>query len=125
MVAGANLAGLRVLVVEDEMLIAMLIEDVLADYHCIVVGPFNSVPDALEAAVSENIDLAVLDVNVAGTKIYPVAETLDGRGIPFLLLSGYGDSAVPFDRPRWQASVKPFRTNELIARLESLVAGRD
>ena len=121
MVNGARLAGLRVLVVEDEMLISMLIEDVLADQHCVVVGPFNRVPGALDAASNQSIDLGVLDVNVAGTKIYPVAEALYARRIPFLLLSGYGQSAVPAHRPSWQACVKPFRTDDLIMRLESLV----
>jgi DNA-binding response OmpR family regulator len=121
MVNGTRLAGLRVLVVEDEMLISMLIEDVLADQHCVVVGPFNRVPDALQAAQSQPLDLAVLDVNIAGTKVYPIAEQLDVRGIPFLLLSGYGKSAVPVDHPTWRACVKPFKTDELIAILESLV----
>jgi DNA-binding response OmpR family regulator len=123
-VGGARLAGLRILVVEDEMLISMLIEDVLADHQCIVVGPFNRVAGALKAAASRPIDLAILDVNIAGTKIYPVAEILQERGIPFLFLSGYGDSAIPADRPTWRACVKPFRTEDLIAKLESLVDSR-
>jgi DNA-binding response OmpR family regulator len=122
MVSGARLAGLRVLVVEDEMLISMMIEDVLADQHCVVVGPFNRVPDALQAAQTQPLDLAVLDVNIAGIKVYPIAEQLHVRGIPFLLLTGYGNSAVPLDRPTWQACIKPFKTDELIAKLEALVA---
>jgi DNA-binding response OmpR family regulator len=119
--SGTRLSGLRVLVVEDELLISMLIEDVLGDNECTVVGPFNSVTNALDAARCEPLDLAVLDVNVAGTMVYPVAEILDERHVPFLLLSGYGNAAIPQGKPRWHAFVKPFRTEELIAKLESLV----
>lgn len=111
------LAGLRVMVVEDELLIAMLIEDTLGDQDCIIVGPFTTVPEALQAARSLPIDLAVLDVNLRGEKVYPVADALQGRGIPFLLLSGYGDDAIPPDRPGWQACSKPFESEDLIARL--------
>ncbi len=118
----ASLAGLRVLVVEDEMLISMLIEDVLAEQGCSIVGPFSRVGDALDAAANHPIDVALLDVNVAGTQVYPVAERLHARRIPFLLLSGYGETAIPADRPTWQACVKPFRTEELVRRIAALVA---
>ena len=108
------LAGRRVLVVEDELLVSMLVEDMLLDEGCVVVGPFARVPDALVAARSEIIiDLALLDVNVAGEKVYPVAEALEARGVPFLFVTGYGDSALPPTRPHWVACSKPFRTSKL------------
>lgn len=112
-----RLAGLRVLLVEDEMLVSMLIEDVLADHQCVIVGPFDRIPTALAAAQTEPLDLAVLDVNVAGVKVYPVAEELARRRIPFLLLSGYGANAIPPDRPDWHVCLKPFRSSDLVAML--------
>src|ERR1700710_134135 len=99
--SSAVLAGLRVLVVEDEMLVSLLIEDVLADQLCVIVGPYDRLGGALEAARTEAIDLAVLDVNIAGRKVYPLADVLAARHIPFLLLSGYGRNAIPIDHPDW------------------------
>ncbi len=111
------LAGLRVLVVEDEFMIAMLIEETLVDRDCVVVGPFTNVPDALQAAEHTTLDGAVLDVNLRGEKVYPVAEMLASRGIPFLLLSGYGNDAIPANRPTWRACSKPFSPADLIGML--------
>ena len=116
------LAGLRVLVVEDEMLVSLLIEDTLADERCLVVGPFDRVAGALEAARSETLDLALLDVNVAGVPVYPVAEILDARKIPFLFLSGYGRTAIPSGRPHWKVCTKPFHREELVAMLVGQLA---
>ena len=111
------LTGLRVLVVEDEMLVSLLIEEMLTDHACMIVGPFNTVPAALEAAMTEVIDIALLDVNVSGCKVYPVANVLTLRQIPFLFLSGYGQSAIPHDRPDWRVCSKPFREDVLMAML--------
>jgi DNA-binding response OmpR family regulator len=118
------LAGRRVLVAEDELLVSMLIEDILAENGCMVVGPFTNVRDAQTAAGSLDIDVAVLDVNLRGEKIYPVAETLSGRGIPFFLLSGYGHDAVPTDRPNWKACSKPFKADDLIRMLLAALPAR-
>jgi DNA-binding response OmpR family regulator len=112
-----ELAGKRVLVVEDEMLIALLVEDMLADSGCILIGPFARVSDALAAAKTEVVDLALLDVNVAGEKVFPVAHALEKRGVPFLFLTGYGQSALPQDRPDWEAVPKPFFPEKLAERL--------
>lgn len=116
-----SLAGLRVLVVEDELLISMMIEDILMEQDCVVVGPFTSVAEALAAARNADFDLALLDVNLRGEKVYPVADVLDGRSIPFLLLSGYGSDAVPPDRLGWRACSKPFRSDELTQMLAGQV----
>jgi CheY-like chemotaxis protein len=121
-VAESFLAGLRVLVVEDEMLVSLLIEEMLVDHHCAVVGPYATVAEAVEAARKEPIDLALLDVNIGGAKVYPVADALTARRIPFLFLSGYGQSAIPNNRPDWRVCSKPFREDELIGMLhEQLV----
>lgn len=121
--AGTVLSGLRVLVVEDEMLVSLLVEDMLADAQCIVVGPFDRISEALIAAQTERIDLAVLDVNIGGVKVYPVAEVLAIRHIPFVFLSGYGQQAIPSDRPDWRVCSKPFRPEELVGMLARQLGG--
>lgn len=112
-----RMAGIRVLIVEDEFLLAVMLEEILTDQECVIVGSYARVPEALVPAAEEQIDLAILDVNVAGEKVFPVAEMLDGRGIPFILLTGYGDIAVPADRPHWQAYSKPYKAGLLIDAL--------
>lgn len=115
------LAGRRIMVVEDESLVAMLLETALEDQQCTLIGPFGRLSAALDAAHRETVDLALLDVNLAGEKVYPVAEALAERNIPFLLLSGYGDQALPPDKPDWPVFQKPFKIAELIAKIESLL----
>jgi two-component SAPR family response regulator len=107
------LANKRVLVVEDELLISMLIEDVLVDAGCRVVGPCTNLSDALVAARNEAFDIALLDVNLRGEKVYPVADILTERNIPFVFLSGYGKNAIPSDRPNWEVCSKPFSADDL------------
>ncbi len=111
------LQGKRVLVAEDELLVAMMIEDILLDQQCEVLGPYTNIADAMTAARAETMDVAVLDVNLRGEKIYPVAYTLASRGVPFLLLSGYGSDAIPPDEPSWRACAKPFTPDDLTRML--------
>lgn len=104
---------LKVLVVEDEMTIAFMIEDMLVDLGHEVVGISMRLPDALRAAEDANIDLAILDVNLDGFRSFPVAEVLMRRGIPFAFATGYGRSGIdaPFkDRP---VLAKPFLQADL------------
>lgn len=112
-----RLTGLRVMIVEDELLVAMLIEDSLVDEGCIIIGPFSNVAAAMDAIGTASIDVAVLDVNLRGEKVYPVALRLAQQGTPFLLLSGYGEEAIPPEHPEWEAFSKPFRAGELVAAL--------
>jgi DNA-binding NtrC family response regulator len=123
---GINLQGHTVMVVEDELLVAMLIEETLLDEGCLVVGPFNTVATALAAARDGEMQIAVLDVNLQGERVYPVAEALEARGIPFLLLSGYGADAIPAGHPGWVACAKPFMPDDLLRALSSRLveAGR-
>jgi DNA-binding response OmpR family regulator len=117
--APSVLAGKRILIVEDEMLVALLIEVFLADLGCITVGPCGSVAMALGAIRTEAFDMAVLDVNLAGEKVYPVAELLAEMRIPFLFLSGYGEEAIPAGHKEWRVCAKPFRGEELTAMLSA------
>lgn len=90
------LSGRRVMVVEDESLVAMLLETILGDMGCAVVGPVSNIGDGLRAVASETaLDAALLDVNVAGQEVFPIAEALKARGIPFVFSTGYGESGLP------------------------------
>ena len=86
-----DLRGLKVLVVEDEMLIAAEMEATLEDLGCEVVGPFARVGPALQALETTRVDAAVLDVNVRGEMIFPVAERLRADGVPMVFCTGYAD----------------------------------
>ena len=112
--AGESLEGLRVLVVEDVLLVAEMIAEMLAAGGIRVVGPVARVASALVLAREETLDGALLDVNLAGENSGPVAEALTARGVPFIFLTGYGDAgALPpnfRDTPR---IAKPFREQEL------------
>ena len=115
-----NLAGQRILVVEDDMLIAVLIEQTLQELGCVVVGPVGKLEAALRLAVSEALDAAILDVNIRGGLVYPVAGQLRTRGVPFALASGYGDWALP-EAFRYQPRLtKPFTCEELEAQVRLL-----
>jgi CheY-like chemotaxis protein len=118
-VAPRELSGKRVLIVEDELLVALLIEDLLVELGCETLGPCGSVAVALDLARYERFDLAVLDVNLAGEMVYPVAEVLTQRRIPFLFLSGYGDDAIPANRTDWRVCAKPFRSAELATMMSA------
>ena len=87
----AWLKGKRILVVEDEALIAVMVEDMLMEMGSEIVGPAATIEEALRLARSETLDGAVLDVNVRGERIDPVAEMLMARGVPTLFATGYGE----------------------------------
>ena len=90
------LQGRRVLVIEDESLVAMLLETILEDMGCTDVGPESNIDDGLIAATTEaSLDAALLDVNVAGREVFPVAEALRARGVPFVFSTGYGEAGLP------------------------------
>jgi PAS domain S-box-containing protein len=119
--AGQNvLAGLRVLVVEDEMLVAMLIEDLVEQLGCTVTGVASTLGNALQMATTD-LDVALLDVSIAGESVYPVAHALKARGVPFVFMSGYSQLDEPWrDRPIVQ---KPFEIERLRREMERAVRG--
>lgn len=105
----------RVLVVEDEMVIALCIEQCLTAQGHEVVGPVARRDEALRYAAAPTFDFALLDVNLAGEHVYPVAATLTRKSIPFVFLSGHGPGGV---RPEWKHAPmleKPFSCDALIA----------
>lgn len=107
------LSGRRILVVEDESLVAMLLETILEDMGCTPVGPASNVDEGLAMATDEALDAALLDVNVAGRHVFPIATALKARGVPFVFSTGYGEGGLP-DEWRGHATVqKPF-TEEAI-----------
>ncbi len=115
-----SLEGLKILVVEDEMLVSMLVEDMLGDLGCIVIGPAASLEEALVLARDAQIDIALLDVNLAGKTIYPVADILKERGVPYVFASGYGDSSSEGPHQGAPSLQKPFRMGDLEQALRAL-----
>jgi DNA-binding response OmpR family regulator len=114
------MAGCRVLVVEDETLIAMEIEAALQALGCEIVGPTSKLETALQLACDEMLDAAILDVTVRGGKTFPVAEQLLARDIPFVLATGYGDWTLPEHLRGQQRLSKPFTPTELAERARFL-----
>jgi PAS domain S-box-containing protein len=86
--------GNRVMVVEDEALVAMVVSDAMTELGYQVVGPFSRPPEAIAAVKDNEIAAAILDINLAGTLVYPVAEELTSRGIPFVFVTGYGIESI-------------------------------
>jgi CheY-like chemotaxis protein len=120
------LFGRRVLVIEDEMIVAMLLEDMLADLGCTVLGSAVRVEQALtmiEAA--EALDAAVLDVNLNGQKSYPVADALVARGVPFVFATGYRRDAVMNGYRSFPQLQKPFKLSELGDALAKLFTPKE
>ena len=116
------LDGRQVLIVEDESLVAMLLETILEDMGCTTVGPASNIDDALTLIASgARIDGALLDVNVAGREVFPVAAALKARDIPFVFSTGYGEGGLP-DEWRGQTTLqKPFTEDAVRAALMKVV----
>lgn len=116
------LKGLKILVVEDEMLVSMLVEDMLADLGCAVVGPAAELGEAMSLAKTADIDAALLDVNLGGKPIFPVADALKDRGVPFAFASGYGEAGLSEEHRGAAVLQKPFRETDLARALKGLMA---
>jgi len=123
--ANGKLRGRRVLVVEDSPLIATVLEDMLQDLGCSVVGPTGNMAFAVDLAKTEAMDAAIIDLNIRGGKVYPVAEVLRDRNVPFLLASGYADWTLREDfkdRPRL---TKPYSAELVEQKLLELLEPDD
>jgi CheY-like chemotaxis protein len=111
--AASNLAGLRVLVIEDESMVAMLLQDMLAEIGCEVIGVVSRFNDAVEKAKSLAFDIAVLDINLNGRYTFPIADLLAERGVAFVVATGYGTTSLPESVQRVPILPKPFRQRDL------------
>ncbi|MGO9485352.1 MAG: response regulator [Rhodomicrobium sp.] len=109
----AGLSGLKILVVEDEPLIAIALEDMLTDSGCTVAGPAASLKQGMQLLEEEAVDGAVLDVNLRGELVFPLADALAERSIPFVYVTGYGNllRACNHGRPILQ---KPYSNEQLL-----------
>ena len=116
-----SLKGKRVLLVEDDSFLLMSLQDAMESFGCELVGSAMAVPQAMDLARDLSIDVAVLDVNLAGQLITPVAETLASRGIPFLFATGCEAQIAPSlaDRPR---VTKPYGLAQLRSALSQVVS---
>ena len=112
----------RVLIVEDEMLIAILLQDMLADAGLEVEGVAHSLNAGIELASKADFDLAILDINLNGEEVYPVAEILQRRGIPFIFSTGYGSGGVRSGFDGVPQVVKPFEQDLLMAAMKMALA---
>jgi CheY-like chemotaxis protein len=115
----------RVLIVEDEALIAMLLEEMLADRGYVVAGHGATLAEACELARTLEVDAAILDVSLIGEEVFPVAEILLQRGIPFVFTTGYGAAGLP---PSWSGHpvfTKPYDIDPLTQSIERLVQRAD
>lgn len=117
------LPGRRILVVEDEMMVVMMIEELLEESGCTVTAA-GRLEQALIHAQAERFDAAILDVNLNGEWSYPVGDVLAARGIPFVFATGYGVDGLPGDYPGVPVMVKPFQDHELLDALRALLEGR-
>lgn len=109
------------MLVEDELLVAMMLEDILSGESCLIVGPFPRIEPALKAAREEALDAAILDVNLAGERVDPIAKALAERNIPFLFTTGYDRSMLPAAHADRPALTKPFKPAQLISGLLALL----
>ena len=92
---GCCLYGRRLLVVEDDYMVAMDVVAALEGYGATIIGPAATVNDALELIATEQIDAASLDINLGGERVYPVADALAACGVPFVFASGYDPKVIP------------------------------
>src|SRR5674476_863310 len=118
-------SGRRVFVVEDEMLVAWLLEDMLAEIGCAVVGPAGSVNQALAMIGAEAIDVAVLDVNLNGQLSYPIADALTARGVPFVFVTGYDKDRMLDGYRSFPVLQKPFHRADLTDTLARWLAPKE
>ena len=111
----------RILLVEDEALVAMLLEDMIQELGFEVVGPALRLERAAELVDSEVFDAAILDVNLGGCRSYPIAERLVAKGVPFAFATGYGSPGVVEWRDRVPLIRKPFEKSTLSSVVEGLL----
>ncbi len=122
--AASPLQGRRILVVEDQALIAMEVQDCLSRAGAEVLGPVGRLERALADAQNQSLDAALLDVDLNGLRCWPIAEALAARGVPFAFTTGFASSIVTPQRfLRTPVLTKPYREEDVLAVLRKLLAG--
>ena len=116
-----TLAGKRILLVEDEALIAVMVEEMLCECGAEVVAAASTLDEALVVCASAACDAAVLDVNLGGAVVFPAADVLARRGIPVVFATGYGRSAIGPEH-RGQVIEKPYTCDKLVRALKAALA---
>ena len=107
----------RLMIVEDEYLIRLLLEDMLVELGCSIDAVAASVDEGKKVAQSADVDLAILDVNIDGQQVFPVADILKSRGLPFIFITGYGARGLPEGYRETPTLQKPFHMQDLKATL--------
>ena len=123
-ISSAELRGLRILVVEDEFLVAMELETMVRELGGEVIGPLSSLEEAVAIARQETLDAAVLDVNVGGRLVTRVADALAARAIPFVFCTGYDAASLPGRHAGAPILMKPCQAHELKNALLSSLGDR-
>jgi DNA-binding response OmpR family regulator len=119
-----DLHGLRVLIVEDEYLLAEALADIARARGAQVIGPASTLGEAIRAVATSWIDLAVLDINLDGEMSFAIADRLDAAGIPYVIATGYGVDVLP-ERFRGKPRLdKPFRPEALAQMMVAAATGR-
>lgn len=114
--------GLRILIVEDEILVAMNVEDMVVELRHTVAAVATRLNQALTLAASSEIDLAILDLNLSGSLSFPVADILRQRGIPFMFATGYGAHGLTEEYRNETVLVKPYGVHQLENAIKSVIA---
>ena|ERR1700739_4545049 len=120
--AMTTIEGARILVVEDESVITMLLQDMFEELRCEVVSLASRFQDALAKANTLSFEVAILDVNLNGQHTFPIAEALKARGVPFIFATGYGAAAVPENFRTAPVLQKPFRIADLERAVRAALA---
>lgn len=114
--------SLRILIVEDEMTIALMLEDMVVDLGHKPAALAMRLPQALQMAETEDVDLAILDVNLDGRMSFPVAEVLQRRGVPFFFATGYGSGGIEASYRDRLVIQKPFSLEDLGRAIDKVAA---
>lgn len=118
----ADATKLKVLIVEDESIVAMMIEDLIVDMGHEVVGTAGRLEQALSLAQQLAVDFAIVDVNLNGQHTYPVAEALQARGVPFVFATGYGAQGLKDEWKQSPVLQKPFQPEDLTRAISAVAA---
>ncbi len=119
-----GLSGLKALLVEDEAAVALLLEDMLLDLGCEIVASAANLTAACRYAAEAACDFAVLDVNLGGEQVFPAAQILEQRGIPFVFSTGYGAGGLPEAFRARPTLAKPFMIHELEQKISAALKAR-